>query len=154
MYIWNNHRERGKFKWGKMVGVEIGCCCFKDLKVHYFLWCSLHASVIFQHMECRRIGLPKLSHTELIFTHRDLRIFFLRTTWQAILWTFLITQKIVEQLLNYFLIVFPSRRCLFVPCIPCTDILAATFCFRGTKHGDFPHAEMLNRSVRAPCLIT
>lgn len=68
---------RGKFKWWGKIGWHRNCMLLlQGSQSALFLWCCLHASVIFQHMECRRIGLPELSHTKLIFTHWDLRTFW------------------------------------------------------------------------------
>lgn len=58
--------SRAQERW---VGIAIGYCCSKDPEVHCF---SDFSSVIFQHMEYRRVGLPELSLTKLIFTHWDL----------------------------------------------------------------------------------
>lgn len=80
---------------------------------------------------------PKRSHTELIFTQRDLGTFFENYLAKKYMWTFLTRQKIVEWLLNSFLLVLLSNRCLFVPRIPCTDLLAGTFCFRRTEIWQF-----------------
>lgn len=65
-------RSKRQRKEKDLVRTEFGCWCSKDLKVGSRFQCSLNASVIFKQMEGRTQGLPKPSHTKLIFTRRDL----------------------------------------------------------------------------------
>lgn len=70
-----------------------------------------------------RTEITGLSHTKLICIHWDLRLFENYLA-RKFIWTFLTTWKIIQWLLNNFLIVFLASRCLFIHHISCTDILA------------------------------
>lgn len=78
----------------------------------------------FQHMECRRIGLPKLSHTKLIFTRRDLG------TFGDLPGKEMHVNMFHNAAVPCWLLGSAYCACLeqmyFVPCSPCTEILAET----------------------------
>lgn len=129
----------------RLVHTEIGCWCSKVLEVDSQFRCSLNASVIFQQMECRRLGLPKLSYTKLIFIHRDLGTFGDlpgKETYVNMPHNATVTWWFLDDALLCL-----SRTDVFCALQPLHRNIGCNSCLKGTKHDDFPHAEQLNKCV-------